>query len=278
MSSPLLAPAAAPKVFPVVFLSHGGGPLPALNDPDHRPLVAAWGNILAQLLATHGKPKALAVISAHYQVCQPSIGAASRPTMLYDFGGILHESFLLQYHAPGDPELAAQMVERLIAAGLDGRLDTERPFDHGVFVPLIVLFPDADIPVIPISVLSSQNAAEHIAMGRALSEFRKEGVLFIGSGSSMHNFKYFFSNGIYGVEFNDALTEVLADANLTASQRMLRMEDVRAFAGVAEAHPEGGFEHLMPLLTCVGISQGSLAREASNVQLMGANLRDYVFE
>jgi 4,5-DOPA dioxygenase extradiol len=268
----------ASAVFPVVFLNHGGGPLPVLNDPQHKPLVAAWKAIISPLLEKYGKPKAIAIVSAHYEVSQPSIGGAAAPKMLYDYGGFPAESYKLQYPAPGLPDLAKRMVESLNAAGLQGNFDASRPYDHGVFVPLMVLFPGADIPVIPISVLKSQNAAEHIAMGRALSEFRKEGVLFIGSGSSMHNFKYFFSDGVYGTEFNNALTNVLADSSLSTEGRIERMKDVRAFPGVAEAHPEGGFEHLMPLLTCVGISQGSLAREASNVQLMGANLRDYVFE
>ncbi|CUG88855.1 aromatic ring-opening dioxygenase, LigB subunit, putative [Bodo saltans] len=268
----------ASSIFPVVFLNHGGGPLPVLNDPQHKPLIAAWKTIIGSLLEKYGTPKAIAVVSAHYEANQPSIGGAAAPKMLYDYGGFPAESYKLQYSAPGAPDIAKRMVESLNAAGLQGNLDAQRPYDHGVFVPLMVLFPDANIPVIPISVLNSQNGAEHIAMGRALSEFRKEGVLFLGSGSSMHNFKYFFSNGVYGTEFNNALTKVLADPTLTAEGRLERMKDVRAFPGVAEAHPEGGFEHLMPLLTCVGLSQGALAVEASNVQLMGANLRDYVFQ
>jgi 4,5-DOPA dioxygenase extradiol len=265
-------------VFPVVFLNHGGGPLPVLGDDDHKPLVAAWKRLMAPVLG-YGKPTMIAVISAHYETHHPRVGGSAHPRMLYDYGGFPPESYKLQYTARGSPALAKRMVQSMLAAGLTAAaVDESRALDHGVFVPLMMLFPDADIPIVPISVLRSQNAAEHIAMGRALSKFRKEGVLFIGSGSSMHNFKYFFGPGAHGIEFNDALTNVLSDPSISSEVRMQRMEDVRAFPGVAEAHPKGGFEHLMPLLTCVGISQGSLAREASNVQLMGANLRDYVFE
>ncbi|CUG88853.1 aromatic ring-opening dioxygenase, LigB subunit, putative [Bodo saltans] len=267
----------AQHVFPVVFLNHGGGPLPVLGDDDHKPLVAAWRKVMAPILG-YGKPRAIAVISAHYETHQPRVGGSAHPRMLYDYGGFPPESYKLQYPAPGSSLLARRMVQQMAAAGLTAAVDESRAFDHGVFVPLMMMFPDADIPVIPISVLRSQNAAEHIAMGRALSQFRKEGVLFIGSGSSMHNFKYFWGPGAHGIEFNNALTKVLSDATLTAEERIEQMKSVRTFPGVAEAQPEGGFEHLMPLLTCVGISEGSLGREASNVQLMGANLRDYVFE
>jgi 4,5-DOPA dioxygenase extradiol len=275
MSQPAISNVA--RTFPVVFLNHGGGPMPVLQDPQSKELVAAWRSVLAPVLKEFGEPKAIAVVSAHYEAQQASVGGAAQPRMLYDYGGFPAESYKLQYPAPGAPELARRMVDRLVGAGIGAALDASRPFDHGVFVPLMVLFPEATIPVVPVSVLRSQNAAEHIAMGRALAEFRKEGVLFVGSGSSMHNFKYFFNKGPHGVRFNDALTSVIADASLTPEARLERMKDVRSFDGVEEAHPEGGFEHLMPLLTCVGLSEGAVGREASNVRLMGANLRDYVF-
>jgi 4,5-DOPA dioxygenase extradiol len=265
-------------VFPVLFVNHGGGPLPLLGDSKHKELVAAWVTTASTLIKNYGKPKVIALISAHYETHQPSIGGAAKPEMLYDYGGFPSEAYKLQYPARGAPDLAKRMVERLHDAGIGAALDKTRPFDHGVFVPLMMMFPDADIPVIPISVLRSQNAAEHIAMGRALSEFRKEGVLFVGSGMTMHNFKYFGKSGEYGVTFNNALTKVLADPSISNEVRIERMKDVRAFPGVAESQPEGGMEHLMPLLTCVGVSQGGMARETASVRLMGANVREYLFE
>ncbi|CUG88857.1 aromatic ring-opening dioxygenase, LigB subunit, putative [Bodo saltans] len=264
--------------FPVLFVNHGGGPLPLLGDPKHKELVAAWTATAASLLKKYGKPKVIGLISAHYETHQPSIGGAAEPKMLYDYGGFPSEAYKLQYPARGVPDLAKRMVERLVDSGIGAALDKTRPFDHGVFVPLMKMFPDADIPVIPISVLRSQNAAEHIAMGRVLSEFRKEGVLFIGSGMTMHNFKYFGKSGEYGTTFNNSLTKVLADPDLSSDAQIERMKDVRAFPGIAESQPDGGMEHLMPLLTCVGISQGGLARETASVSLMSANVREYIFE
>lgn len=267
----------AAKAFPVVFLNHGGGPMPLLNDPGHDAIVASWKSIISSITREFGQPSAIAVISAHFETQQPCVGSAAYPRMLYDYGGFPDAAYKLKYPAPGAPDLAKRMVERLVESGLKATLDNTRAFDHGVFVPLMMVFPDAKIPVVPVSVLRSQSAADHIEMGRALVDFRKEGVLFIGSGMSMHNFKYIFGPGVHGTTFNNELTNVLSDESLSAAARIERMKDVRAFAGVDESHPDGGFEHLMPLLTCVGLSEGLVGREASNVQLMGANVRDYVF-
>ncbi|CUG88827.1 protocatechuate 4,5-dioxygenase-like protein, putative [Bodo saltans] len=157
---------------------------------------------------------------------------------------------------------------------------THSGFDHGVFAPLMLMFPQADVPVVPISVLLSSDPEQHIAMGRALSQFRKEGVLFIGSGSTMHNFRLAGSRelGKYGHTFNNALTAVLTDPALTSDLRIERMKEVLSFAGINESHPGGDFGHLMPLLTCVGLSQGSVGREVTNVPLMGVNVREYMFD
>jgi len=252
-------------------VNHGGG-----GDPTHKHLVAGWAATAHSLLKNYGKPEVIAVVSAHFETHQPSIGGAAEPMTLNDYGGLLAEK--LPYSACGEPDLAKRMVERLVDSGIGAALDKTRPFDHAVYIPLLTMFPDADIPVIPISVLRSQNAAEHIAMGRVLSEFRKEGVLFIGSGMTMHNFKYFGKSGEYGTTFNNSLTKVLADPDLSSDARIERMKDVRAFPGIAESQPDGGMEHLMPLLTCVGISQGGLARETASVSLMSANVREYIFE
>jgi 4,5-DOPA dioxygenase extradiol len=264
--------------FPVLFTCHGGGPLPVLGDPNHEELVAGWMLNASHIQNNYGAPKAIAIISAHYETHYPSVGGAAAPAMIYDYGGFSPASYALQYPAPGAPDLAKRMAHALKDCG--GALDPTRGFDHGVFAPLMLMFPGADIPIVPISVLLSHNAAEHINVGRALSEFRKEGVLFIGSGSTMHNFRLARSRerGKYGVLFNNALTKVLADPALPNEARIERMKDVCSFPGILESHPGGDYGHLMPLLTCVGLAQGSVAREVTNVALMGVNVREYLFE
>lgn len=264
--------------YPAVFLFHGGGPLPLLGDEAHKPLVASWQAMLKRVVQKAGPPSAVVVVSAHFETQVAAVGGAAAPKMLYDYGGFPRESYRLSYPAPGCPELAARLVGALTAAKIPCQLEAERPFDHGVFVPMMVLFPDAKIPVVPLSVLRRQDAAEHISVGRALAPFRREKVLFVGSGASMHHFGNLFSSrkGV-GTVFNDALSGVLCGASLSASARLEQMKAVKSFPGVEESHPPGGFEHLMPLLTLVGVADGAPAEEASNDNVMGGNFRQYIF-
>lgn len=291
------AAAAAPR-FPAIFLFHGGGPMPLLNDPAHHELVASWSAILRDVLQTAQRPpKAIVVVSAHYNTPRgrTGVGAAAKPSMLYDYGGFPPESFQFQYPAPGHPALAEDIVKRIQA--VLGRADAavadpRRPFDHGVFVPLMKLFPEASIPVVCVSVMEGDHADEHLVVGRALAPLREapHDVLIIGSGSSMHHFGNLF-NGPKGsgTKFNKFLTATLtaqpeertgaADA-AAASARAARLETLKgilSFPGIEEAHPAGQAEHLMPLLTVAGAAEGGPATEVSNLEFLQANVRQYVF-
>ncbi len=185
-----------------------------LFDEGHAPLRAALKAHAAAVVEICGRPKAIAVVSAHWQARAPSVGGAAAPKMNYDYSGFPREAYELNYPAPGSPALA-----RRIAQLLGGRVDADRAFDHGVFVPLMVMFPAADIAVVPIAVLESESAEEHFSMGRALRPLLDEGVLVIGSGSSTHNMRLLMramtttaaSSGatIDGRAFHDTLIRVL---------------------------------------------------------------------
>jgi 4,5-DOPA dioxygenase extradiol len=167
--------------FPSLFISHGS-PMIVLEDTPAHAFLADYGRRL-------GRPKAILVASAHFETAAPMLTADAQPEMIYDFGGFPRALFEMQYPAPGDPALAAQAAALLGAAGMPAQLAAHRGFDHGAWTPLKLMYPDADIPVVEVSVQPRLSAAHHIAMGRALAPLREEGVLVMGSGSLTHNLR-----------------------------------------------------------------------------------------
>ncbi|CAD2214228.1 Catalytic LigB subunit of aromatic ring-opening dioxygenase, putative [Angomonas deanei] len=267
------------NLYPALYICHGGGPLPVLGDRDHKHMVDKWREHVRAIVSKHGPPKAIAVVSAHYNTRLPEVGGAARPTMFYDYGGFPKESYSLVYAAPGAPSLAERMVSSMKERGLLASVNPDRRYDHGVFVPLMVMFEEETIPVVPISVLRGDNAGEHIKMGQALRQFREEGVFFIGSGSSMHHFDHLWdgTKGA-GTTFNNALTDIIANPHLSPEERLSKMSRVSELDGFSEAHPINAQEHLMPLLTLLGTADGSVAREVANIPFYAANVRHYLFE
>ena len=152
----------------IVFIPHGGGPLPLLNEPGH----AAMNRFLRGLPTTIEKPGAIVVISAHWEESVIAITAAVAPPLLLDYYGFPAETYEYQYPAPGNPELAERIQGMLQQAGIDANLDIVRGFDHGMFVPLMMMYPEADIHCIQISLAASLDAAEHIRIGQALGKLK----------------------------------------------------------------------------------------------------------
>ena len=165
--------------FPSIFVSHGS-PMILLGDTPARDFLSGFGQEL-------GRPKAILIASAHFESRTPVLSADAAPAMIYDFGGIPRPLFEMQYHAPGAPDFAQRAAHLLGEAGIGAQPISNRGFDHGTWVPLKLMYPEADIPVVQISVQTQLSAAHHIAMGRALQPLREEGVLIIGSGSLTHN-------------------------------------------------------------------------------------------
>src|SRR5271165_1934200 len=174
---------------PSVFLPHGGGPCFFMDPPPEDPtrwvaLEAYLRSLPARLPA---RPSALLVVSAHWEAQRPTVLTAARPGLLFDYYGFPRHTYELTYPAPGAPSLAARVRALLAGAGIDSGEDQERGYDHGIFVPLKVSFPNADIPILQLSLQAGLDPARHMAIGRALAVLRDENVLVIGSGLSFHN-------------------------------------------------------------------------------------------
>ncbi|EAT10929.1 dioxygenase [Bermanella marisrubri] len=251
----------------IVFLSHGGGPLPLLGDPDHE--------ALAQYLTTLGqslkRPDAIVVFSAHWESQDVRITAQSSPELLYDYSGFPAETYQIQYPSSGAPDLAKQVSAELSKAGIANQLEHERGFDHGVFVPLKLMFPQADVPVIQVSLLHSLDAAKHIAIGKALQPLLEQNLLFIGSGFSFHNMRAFFSSLSHQDEeknlaFEDWLKDVCTDESLNESQRESILANWQDAPYARFCHPRE--EHLLPLHVCYGLA-GRAADSHESVKVLG---------
>jgi aromatic ring-opening dioxygenase catalytic subunit (LigB family) len=181
------------------FVPHGGGPMPLTGDPSHEPLIAFLTKKARQLINLDNKeerPKAIILVTAHWEERQPTISSGEKHDLYFDYYGFPKEAYQYTYPAPGSPTIANKVFNLLKNAGFSPKLDTKRGWDHGVFVPLKLLVPDADIPIVQLSVLSSQNAAEHIKMGKALEPLRDEGIAIIGSGMSFVSILYSITHNL----------------------------------------------------------------------------------
>ena len=172
---------------PSLFLSHGAPTLPLTDTPAR--------TFLQQLGASLERPKAILVISAHWETAQPMVSAVERNETIHDFGGFPRALYEMRYPAPGAPDTAARVAGLLQAADLDCGIDRKRGLDHGAWVPLLLMYPHADIPVLQLSVQPHLGPAHHLRVGRALAALRQEGVLIIGSGSFTHDLSEFRGHG-----------------------------------------------------------------------------------
>jgi 4,5-DOPA dioxygenase extradiol len=232
------------SVMPVVFLAHGAPPL--LDDAGWVGELAAWGQALP-------RPKAIVVVSAHWEERPLAIGATRRVPLIYDFYGFPERFYQLSYAAPGAPEVAQRIRELLAAASIACVDEPERGLDHGTYIPLLCMYPAADVPVLQIS-LPSQSPAELLAVGRALAPLRREGVLLIGSGFLTHNLGALRLRDTPGWarDFDAWSADVLARRDLDA------LVDYRSRApGVRESLPT--HEHFVPVVVAAGAAGESPA-------------------
>ena len=202
-------------------------------------------------------PKAVLMVSAHWEEAEFALTSGSKPPMIYDYGGFPDYTYHIRYDAPGDPVLAARVKTLLEAAGLPARLDAERGFDHGAFTPLKVIYPDADVPVVQLSLKRGLDPATHLAMGRAIAPLRNEGVLIVGSGLSYHNLRQFFSPAAYAPsrEFDAWLKGALLGGSPADRNKLLTAWESAPSARAA--HPRE--EHLLPLMVSVGAAGDGIA-------------------
>ncbi|MEW7858123.1 class III extradiol ring-cleavage dioxygenase [Pseudomonas chlororaphis] len=251
-------------MLPSLFISHGS-PMLALEP-------GASGPALARLAAELPRPKAIVVVSAHWESQDLRVSSNPRPQTWHDFGGFPAALFAVQYPAPGQPELAEQVAQLLRADGLPAQLDDQRPFDHGVWVPLSLMYPQADIPVVQVSLPSRMGPALQTQVGHALSSLRQQGVLLIGSGSITHNLRELdWHAGPESIEpwakaFRDWMIEKLAANDETA------LHDYRRQApNAVRSHPSD--EHLLPLYFARGAGGDfSIAHQGFTMGALGMDI------
>ena len=269
---------AAGATMPTLFIPHGGGPCFFMDwsltggAKDTWDKTAAWLRGLAETLPE--RPKAIVVISGHWEAPVFTVATSPAPGMIYDYSNFPPHTYQLQYPAPGSPALAHRIVDLLRAHGLPAATDSARGFDHGVFIPFLLVFPDAEIPVVPLSLKAGLDPEEHMAAGRALASLRDEGVLIVGSGMSYHNMAGFRSPAATtdSETFDRWLTSAVesdADARRDALAHWSKAPAGRA------SHPRE--EHLLPLMVAVGAGGGDRGERVFSDVAMNARLSGYRF-
>ena len=251
-----------------IYISHGGGPLPILGDKSHKAMV----QFMQHLPSKFGKPDTIIVISAHWEESVATVLGSSNPVMFYDYYGFPDEAYNITYPAPGDFELASRVVHILKEKRIGWRIDDKRGFDHGLFIPLKLMYPEADIPTIQLSLVRGLEPVVHIEMGKALNELMSENILVIGSGFSFHNMGAFSRDGnISKDQANDLFQEWLIEtctAPLTQEEREKRLIHWEEAPAARYCHPRE--EHLLPLHVCVGIAgENSQAEKIFDDYILG---------
>lgn len=244
---------------PAFYISHGGGPSFWIRYP---PPIGAHGfDSLRDFLAAipgmlPAPPEAFLVVSAHWETPVPTVSTSPAPGMLYDYYGFPPIAYELQHPAPGSPALASRVRELLTAAGIPSASDPHRGFDHGVFVPMKIVDPDAAIPTVMLSVRHDLDPGFHLDLGHALAPLRDEGVVIIGSGSSFHNLRTYFDGQPHEAKaFDDWLT---AAATAPPAERCQRFIDWKTAPSARAAHPRE--EHLIPIMVAAGAARDDVGR------------------
>jgi aromatic ring-opening dioxygenase catalytic subunit (LigB family) len=252
------------KLANIVYLSHGGGPLPILGDPGHKAMIDFMKALPQKLI----QPKAILVISAHWEETVPTLIGSVNPSLFYDYYGFPEQAYDIQYPCPGAPEMVKTISEELNKLGIESRIETNRGLDHGVFIPLKLMYPQANIPTIQISLLKGLDPKKHIELGKALQLLKAKDVLIIGSGFSYHNMEGFFDEDRSVDSKNDAFQNWLITTCTKENQneREQLLIDWEKAPNARYAHPRE--EHLLPLHVCMGIA-GSPAEVIFDDQIIG---------
>jgi aromatic ring-opening dioxygenase catalytic subunit (LigB family) len=258
---------------PTFFVSHGGGPWPWIDDM--RAMFAGSAEWLARLPQTlPAVPKAILSVTGHWEAPEFTVGTSALPPMVYDYSGFPEHTYHVRYPAPGSPSIAERVRQLLSAAGIRCETDASRGFDHGTFVPLSVMYPQATIPVVQLSIKRSMDPREHLHAGTALLPLRDEGVLIVGSGLSYHNMQGFRGGGgPASVAFERWLTSAVAEPNVaTRTSRLLGWEQAPA---ARLSHPRE--DHLIPLMVAAGAAGDDLGRRDFLDHAMGVVMASYRF-
>ncbi len=261
---------------PTFFVPHGGGPCFFMNpdgpaDPMWRPMEAYLRDLVAHLPE---RPRAILLVSGHWEESVFTVHTGAQPDLLYDYYGFPEHTYRLRWDAPGDPALARRVARLLGKAGFPVAENATRGWDHGVFVPMKVALPDADIPLVQLSLRANLDPADHIRAGRALESLRDEGVLIVGSGMSFHNMRARGSEVTPLADiWDDALADAIGDPDPQA--RAARIAAWDSLPHARYAHPRE--EHLLPLMVALGAGAGDPAVREHRSHVIGWTVSGYRF-
>lgn len=237
----------------ILYIPHGGGPLPLLGDAAHKKLV----HFLQEIPGRMEIPEAILVISAHWEELKPMVTSRKQPGLIYDYSGFPKEAYELEYPAPGKPELAEEIVGLFKSKGRTAWRHSQRGFDHGLYIPLKIMYPDASIPCVQVSLLSSLDPTDHIELGKTLADLQHEKLLVIGSGFSFHNLRAFMvKDASDSGDDNNAFQQWLIDTctgHMPEAERAQRLINWESAPFARYCHPRE--EHLLPLHVCAGMAQ-----------------------
>ena len=260
---------------PVLFIPHGAGPCFFMdwNPP------TTW-NGMAEFLANVSTslpepPRAILMVSAHWLAPEFTVTSGQQPDLIYDYYGFPEHTYRLSYPAEGMPSLASEVVSRLKAAGIEAHEDAHRGFDHGMFIPLKLMFPEADIPVVQLSLKADMDPVSHLEAGEALTGLREEGVLIIGSGMSYHNMRAFRTPMATApsAEFDAWLTDVLETGDL--EERWVKLSRWLDAPQGRNSHPRE--EHLLPLMVAAGAGHDETGRKVFSDNVMNSTVSAFQF-
>lgn len=263
------------KRLPTLYIPHGGGPCFFMDPPPDYPHM--WDGLGAYLRGIDAglgaRPKAVLVISGHWETPEPTVNIAEKPKLLFDYHGFPEHTYRLKYPVSGAPDLEPRVRALLADAGFELGVDSKRGLDHGVFVPFLLIYPNADVPIMQLSLHQSLDPAMHIAIGRALAPLRDRGILIVGSGMSYHNLAAMFSGR--GAEAAAAFDAWLTEAVRDPKTREERLTAWRSAPGGRESHPRA--EHLIPLMVAAGAGNGDAGVRTFGESIAGKAISGFQF-
>jgi aromatic ring-opening dioxygenase catalytic subunit (LigB family) len=267
------------KRLPTLFISHGGGPWPFMESAFGPP--GMWDGLDAYLRSIDRdigrRPQAVLVVSAHWEEAQPTVNTGRLPPLLFDYYGFPEHTYRLSYPAPGSPAVAARVRELLAGAGIETAADAARGFDHGVFIPFMLIYPGADVPIVQLSLQQGLDPAFHLAIGRALAPLRDEDVLIVGSGLSYHNLRQLMSMDEQVIRdaeaFDTWLTKAVEQPDATERERRLIAWETAP--GARACHPRS--DHLVPLFVAAGAAGNDLGRRSYSDHMLGKAVSAFRF-
>lgn len=262
-----------PIRMPAMYLPHGGGPSFFMTG-ERKQRYQDTENFLRSVRSTlPATPKAILLVTAHWETAVPSFTGGRAPELIYDYYGFPPDTYALQYPAPGLPKLATQAAHLLQQAGYPAQVDAQYGWDHGVFIPLKVMFPEADVPVVAMSLHHSLDPVLHCQLGQALQALRDDGVLVVGSGMSFHNLRHFSEGGPASQAFHHWL-DVALDGNW--AHRTQHLSHWAQAPGGRASHPRE--EHLIPLMVASGAGSDAPAKKMWSGMVGPTHLAGWMFE